>query len=51
MEGFLSNNWFFIVLLALCCLGHLFGHGAHGDHRHDKGGTDGEENSHHKRAA
>lgn len=33
MRGFLLNNWFFIVMIAICCLGHLFGHGSHGEHR------------------
>ena len=54
MRGFLSNNWFFIVLMAMCCLGHIFGHGGHGHggHRHDEvGEAKQDKNFHHKHAA
>ena len=29
MTAFFRDNWFLLFMLAICCLGHLFGHGRH----------------------
>lgn len=44
MEWLLAN-WFFLVVLALCCGMHLFGHGGHGHQDAEDSSSDTEANS------
>ena len=41
----LAANWFFLVVLALCCGMHLFGHGGHGHHDAEDSSFGGEAGS------